>query len=357
MIAVVGAGPSGARAASLLAKHDRVVMFEEHSRVGLPVQCTGITTGYLSSLIPLEKDFVVNKVSRVRVFSPNNSFADFALKKPNIVLDRSAFDQFLVGNALDRGVELFKGHRFLRSSRKGGKVLMDFRGKYRHFMADALVGADGPFSPVAKSNGMFGRRSFVVGMQSRVKFAFEPDLVEFHLNRDFMGWVVPESGKVARVGISSSADPSPFFKAFIHKRAGNGKVLDSQSGFIPVYNPRVRAQLGNVFLVGDAATMVKATTYGGIIQGLMAAEELARAYAYSKDYEKLWKKRIGKDLWLGLLIRKKLDRFSNQDYNQLVGLVKKSSVRRIIEFYDRDFPSSFALRLLLSEPRFLKFLI
>ncbi len=357
MIAVIGAGPSGAHVACNVVKRDRVVIFEEHDRIGFPVQCTGITTGYLSSLVPIKKEFLVNRISRVRVFSPDGNFIDFNLKNPNLVLDRAAFDSWMVGRAVDHGAELLLNHRFLRSKPYNGKMIMEFKGKYKHGIADAIVGSDGPFSQVAKSNGMFGKRSFVVGVQARVSMRVDRDLVEFHLNKDFMGWVVPESDNVARVGIASYHNQNAFFRNFMSKRAGKAKIREYQSGFIPIFNPYLRTQKKNVYLVGDAATQVKATTYGGIIQGLMAAEELAKAYLNSLNYERLWRKRIGRDLLLGLMIRKKLNGFSNEHYNKLIRMTKKEDVKRLIEFYDRDFPSKFVLKLLLKEPRFLRFLI
>jgi len=357
MIAIIGAGPSGAHAASLLAKHERVVIFEEHGKVGLPVQCTGITTSYLSSLVPVKKDFLVNKVSRVRVFSPNSNFADFNLKNPNLVLDRAAFDKAIVGRALDSGAELLKGQHFLHSRRVNSKIVMDFRGKYKHANADVLIGADGPFSQVAKCNGMFGKRSYVIGVQARVKLDVDPDLVEFHLDKDFMGWLVPESDKIARLGIASYSQQNFLFKNFMAKRAGRGKVYGYQSGFIPIYNPRIKTQKNNVYLVGDAATQLKSSTHGGIIQGLIAAQELSKAYKNKISYEKLWKKRIGSDLWLSLMIRKRMDTFSNEHYNRLIRMVNQDGVKKLVEFYDRDFPSRFVLKLLLKEPRFLSFLI
>jgi digeranylgeranylglycerophospholipid reductase len=356
MISIIGAGPSGAHAASLLAKHDHVAIFEEHGKVGWPVQCTGITTGYLSNLVPMRKEFLVNKVSSVRVFSPNGKFVDFNLKNPNLVLDRAAFDRFMVNRAVDAGAEIFTNHHFIGSRFYKDRIILNLKGSHKLFSTNVLVGADGPFSQVAHSNGMFGKRNYVVGVQSRMKMNVNEDLVEFHLNKDFMGWVVPESGKVARVGIAAYSNQHIHFKSFISKRA-KGKIIGYQSGFIPIYNPNLETQKKNVYLVGDAATQVKATTYGGIIQGLMSAEELAKSYASFSNYEKMWKKRIGKDLLIGLMIRKKLNSFSDKDYNRLIEMVKKEDVKRLIEFYDRDFPSKMVLRLLIKEPRFLRFLI
>ena len=45
MITIVGAGPAGSYLAYLLAKQgEKVIVLEEHSAVGSPVQCTGIVT-------------------------------------------------------------------------------------------------------------------------------------------------------------------------------------------------------------------------------------------------------------------------------------------------------------------------
>jgi len=49
-ISIIGAGPAGNYLAYLLAKNSfDVCVFEEHKTVGLPVQCTGITTSYLGT--------------------------------------------------------------------------------------------------------------------------------------------------------------------------------------------------------------------------------------------------------------------------------------------------------------------
>ncbi len=355
MIAVIGGGPAGARAAELLAKHDKVTIFEEHSKVGLPVQCTGITTSYLASIIPVKSEFLVNKIHKVRVFSPDNNSVEFNLKNPNLVLDRSAFDNYLVGKALDNGAELLTNHRFLDSCYTNGKFVLNFKGN-KKVHANYLVGADGPFSPVAKSNNMFGKRKYVVGVQARVNVPVDSDTVNFYLDKGFMGWLVPESEKIARVGIASSSNHNFFFKSFMNKVAGSIKVLDYQSGFIPVFNPHLKTEKSNVCLVGDAATQVKASTFGGLVQGLVAAEELSKAYSKGLSYERLWRKRLYKDLRISLMIRKKLDMFSSSDYNKLISLVGKDSVKNLLESHDRDFPSRFVLKILLKEPRLLRFL-
>ena len=112
-----------------------------------------------------------------------------------------------------------------------------------------------------------------------------------------------------------------------------------------------------MYLVGDAATQVKASTLGGIIPGMMAAEELARALKEGKSYERLWRKKIGRELWFHLLIHKlMLQRFREKDYDTLIALVDQPRIRHLIGSHDREFPSVLLMKLALLEPRFLQFL-
>lgn len=91
------------------------------------------------------------------------------------------------------------------------------------------------------------------------------------------------------------------------------------------------------------------------MQGLMAAEELSKAILHNKNYEKLWRKRIGLDLRIGLMIRKKLDKFSDEDYNSLIRVLNNSGAKKVLESHERDFPAKLVLKMLVKEPGLLKF--
>ncbi len=46
-----------------------------------------------------------------------------------------------------------------------------------------------------------------------------------------------------------------------------------------------------------------------------------------------------------------MDRFKARDYELLVKLFKRDANKRVLEEYDRDYPSKFLLKLLFQEPR------
>jgi len=358
MITVVGGGPAGSYSAYLLAKAGfEVQVLEEHPQVGEPIACTGVIAyDVMSKRLRLPDNLIVNRISAARIISPNNKSIEVKLKN-DIIIDRAGFDRYLAGIAKDAGAKYFLKHRFETFSNNGRNKIIaaaKTRNETKKFETDFLIGADGPLSQVAKAAGIFGNRRFYVGMQTTMKLDND-NLIEFFPSLEGIAWVVPENEKIARVGVATKASANNYFNRFLTAVAGKNyekKIIARQAGPIPLYNPRLRTATkdGKVLLAGDAATMVKATTLGGINQSLMGAEAAAAAIAGKGNYERLWKKAMGTDLYLSLMMRKAMERFSNADYDYLAKIFSKEKNRELLETYDRDEPSKFALKLLMREP-------
>jgi len=361
MITIIGGGPVGCYTGYLLAKAGfKVEIFEEHGIIGKPFQCTGIVTNSFKNIIKLRKEFLVNILDKVKVFAPNNDFVELKLKKEEFVIDRVKFDQYLANKSINAGTSVHLNHKFV-GKEKDKIIIKDLKNKkFKKINYKILIGADGPLSQVAKTFSLYGKRKFFVGHQVRVKFKTYPDCYETYFGKNFpnfFGWVVPESDKVARIGLAAKTNSVLFFNKFLNmKNIKEKDIIDRQSGIIPIYNSTIKTQKDNVFLVGDAATQVKATTGGGLICGLTTAQCLAESIIKNEDYEKYWRKKVEKDLRLHLMIRNILNRFTDKDYNYLIKLTKKERVKKIIERYDRDFPMKILFKLLVHEPRFLLFL-
>ncbi|HET6487079.1 MAG TPA: NAD(P)/FAD-dependent oxidoreductase [Spirochaetia bacterium] len=346
MIAVIGAGPAGCYYASL-AQGD-VHLFEEHDTVGSPVSCTGILTDSVKRVLgEIPESLVVSRIRKFKIVAPSGKSLYVDLDKVNMILDRGAFDRYLLRRALDHGATLHLGEHFLGFERcAGGFQIRTNRGSYA---AEMIVGADGPFSAVARSAGMYDRRQFVMGWQSRCEYdGLEPEVTEIRLALGEFSWIVPESQRIARVGVIGP--DAPGLRRDYHRLLGASKILEDQSGVIPVYNPRQKLRLRgeDVFLIGDAATQVKATTYGGIIYGLLAAQYLAED---KETYEQRMNAKLGKDLKLSLRMRGFINSMTEEQAEELIGIFERDQNREVIGRHDRDFPSRFIVQLLMKETK------
>lgn len=357
MISIIGAGPAGSYAAYLLSKNNLdVSVFEEHKSIGLPVQCTGITTSLLKDIIKLEKGVIVNEIEKARIFSPDKKFIEVKLKEKNIIIDRHKFDDQIAEMAKKQGAKFFLNHKFIEN--RGNIAIVKDRenDKIKEIKFDHLIGADGPLSQVAKCNNMFGKREFWQGIQARVKIKND-NLVEFYPYFGTYAWLVPENKEVARVGLAAKKYANVLFKNFLFKfkKIKKEDIVEYQAGLIPEYNPGLKTQKGSIYIVGDAACQVKATTGGGIIQGLTASKSLADSIINKRDYDKEWRKLLGRELWLHLKARNIMDKFKEKDWNKLISIFSSDEAKKILEVGERDNISNIAFRLLLKKPSLLYF--
>jgi len=352
MVTIVGAGPSGSYLGYLLAKEGfKVNLLEEHSCVGKPVQCTGVVTDAIDGILKLDESVIVNKIKTVCVHF-NGDVLDVDLGKGDYILDREKFDKYLCEMGESEGVKVLLNHRLNVASIVNKKIqCLTNKGLIED---EILVGADGPYSRVGNSFNMLNGRKYKTAMQYRVKGDFEPEVYRVYLGYGEFGWLVPENKNFARVGIVGDGNLKNEFNRFL--KLFKVKKLENQTGMIPLFNHDIKLSYKNVYLIGDAAGLVKASSHGGIVYGLNAAKVLSNVIKDGGNYDKEIKKLIGKELWLSLKIRQVMSFFKEEDYEFLIQLFNQERVLELMKEYSRDFPSKFLFKLLLKEPRFLKFL-
>ncbi|MBI2647233.1 hypothetical protein HYW99_02040, partial [Candidatus Woesearchaeota archaeon] len=190
---------------------------------------------------------------------------------------------------------------------------------------------------VAKAAGLSVSSKNYVGMQAKVKLSIDTKAFETYFGSDFpnfFGWCVPESEDTVRLGIGCFENTQEYFYRFLKNRAGKKEILCWESGLIPLYNPRKIIHKENVYLIGDAATQLKATTGGGIIPSLKAAHTLCDCIVNKKDYNKEFRRHSGRELLLHLTIRNLLNKFSDKDYDKLLSLMEQEKVKKILKKYE-----------------------
>ncbi len=332
MHTIIGGGPTGSYAAYLLARAGlSVQVYEEHKEIGLPVQCTGLLTSDFASFEKPDPSYIKNITKEIAVVGPEKTLY---FKKKEYLIDRTYFDRFQAERAMSEGAQFHLGEKC--TSPKG-----------------ITIGADGANSKIARLLN-HNPPSYFRGFQATVKGSFDPDTYTVHvgdsISPGLFGWVVPEDEAHARVGLKGTAEQ---FKSFL-KMVG-GETLSYQAGRIPRYDPSYRTERKDLYLLGDAALQVKATTGGGILMGMRAATCLRDAILKNKSYERLWKEKLGRNLWLHLKIRTMLDTFCDKDWMSVMDALSCPHVRQCIEKESRESPLAMCMGLLWKKPSLLRF--
>ena len=360
-VIIVGASASGLFAAYLLAKGGiEVEVYERMNALGVPSR-TLIVTGKMNEVLGfIPEEAITNKVEYLELFAETRS-ARVALGSPDLVVERGKLIELLARMAAAAGAKIILQHQFQAYAQSGQKVLVGLRdlasNKERQKNADILVGADGTASDVSLAASRNGHRRTAL-LQARVHL---PDLfredtckVWFVAKQTrYFYWLIPESRNVAAVGLI--ADDADGAKArllkFLHSQ--HLEPFEFQSASVPMYRFEYPGNgwdaHRNIFLVGDAAAQVKTTTVGGLVTGLHGARALAQAILNGKNYrQELSKLRL--ELNLHLLVRHILNRFNNDHYDELIGMLK-GGLKEVIEEWTRDELSRSFIKLISKEPR------
>ena len=128
--------------------------------------------------------------------------------------------------------------------------------------------------------------------------------------------------------------------------------LQIQEAWAPIYSRGAsicrRLGKGRVYLVGDAAGHVKTTTVGGVIAGFRGALAVAEAIVKGRVSPDL--RRLQWELLVNQWIRKALNRFTTEDYVQLLELLNPM-VKRSLGIYNRDQAIKIVWKACFHQPR------
>ncbi len=343
-VVVVGAGPAGCRVAELTAKRGlKTALIDKKKTVGQPVQCAGLVSYRLKTILPdLPKNVILNSIKYAKFFSSSTEL-ELKSNRPFYVIDREKLDNFLFLKARRAGADvgmpvLFKGFEKKREEKieKGiiekeeYLILSTSAGKMQ---TKILVGADGPTSTVAVKAGFQRPANMLTGVQMTVEVdgIFDPDTVELFfgstITPDFFGWVVPLSSNKARIGVAAKRAPTIYLKRLVEKRTG-GKVKASSvkpdvAGKI-IFGLMKHTAKERVMVVGDAAAQVKPFSGGGVIYGLIGAGYAANACIkaikrnefsaefFQREYDEKWKEHLAKAIKRGMMYRKAMCGFDGE---------------------------------------------
>jgi len=324
---IVGAGPAGSTTARYAARRGHsVLLIDRRKVIGVPVQCgeyvasneemeeifPGIAD--MSDLMKAPYSVKLIDMDEIRIISPGGR--EYLLPFRGFTVDRALMDQAVANQAVEQGAKLITSVTALDV--RGGKVITT-KGE---FEGNVIVGADGPYSRVAKSVGLeWPVSSPAMSATLKGKFSDTCDMYFGNLAPGGYAWVIPKGG-TANVGVGvwpkfkgRLNDP---FQAFLRKM--HLPAVHGTGGYVPVMGPVPQTVKRNVILVGDAAGHVMPPNGGGINTGMICGRIAGEAIhehlsngAPLGDYEYKWRALVGKALARGVKIRRLADHFFGSD--------------------------------------------
>jgi digeranylgeranylglycerophospholipid reductase len=375
----VGGGPAGALTAQTLADrgHD-VLLAEEHAAVGAPTHCTGLLGSEAFAEFNLPRSLILGLAESARFWGATGQSITVRSARINAtVIDRRALDEVLVARAEAAGAEVRLGARADGIQIAADEAEVSF-GDGERVAARAVVLACGANYRFHKPLGLGLPSAFLQSAQLEAPFPLGED-VEIQLGRDVapagFAWLVPlrrGATACARIGLMSETRSRERFDVFLHgwmARAGiePGSLPEPRLKMLPL-GPIARTSGDRVLAVGDAAGLVKPTTGGGIYYGLIsgqiAGEVLADALAADRlaaadlrVYDTRWRRRLGREIRIGLAFRRLTARLTDESIDALIELARVNGIVPLLQRTASFNWHSTAALALLSDASFRKLVL
>ncbi|MCU1439246.1 MAG: geranylgeranyl reductase family protein [Rhodoglobus sp.] len=288
---VVGAGPAGSAAAiaALRSKPDARVLLLDRAPFGRDKVCgDGIAPHAVAELESLGVHAVrpEESVATVRLIGPSGGNAGAVTTSPGYVIRRAVFDARLLRAAMVAGAE-FEVAKVASLERQGASVTL-VNGRWR---APVVIGADGSNSVVRRLIGEPTNhgRSLAVAIRG---YAPTPDGSKRELTIRWdsqrsgglcYAWAFPVADGTTNVGYGLSSAAKEHSRAHLERRLGallpefdlEGVALTGHT--LPLTVSRPRPAVGNVLLVGDAASLINPFTGEGIHSAIASGAMAGRA--------------------------------------------------------------------------------
>lgn len=324
-VIVVGGGPGGSSAARVLAAAgiETTLVERELTR---PKPCGGAIPPLVVEEFGVPERIIDRKMTITNVFSPSGQIAAVPVvgTVPTAhdyvgMVRREVFDGYLRERAQEAGATLL--HASVTDVRvsPGSGVALTYRAKggvEETLTADAVIGADGAHSQVARSLGV-PKRPKALAIQERIALPAATmreweTYAELYLgpevSPDFYGWVFPKSDHVSvgvgacSVGGSEMRTLLANLKERLGPRLDGGRVIRYEAHVLPMKRAP-HLSYDRAALVGDAGGLVVGTSGEGIYwamkSGVRAAEAMVAcqttptAANLRRAYDRRWMREYG----------------------------------------------------------------
>jgi len=367
-VAIIGGGPIGSTLAYKLAKKGyKIAILDKKKEIGIPLQCAGIVSKKLMDLNEIPDNLILNGVKGAYLHSSNNTLKVEKDCIEAFIIDRIAYDKFLVERAVDNGVKFFNKYKVTYIDSDKGIIRCQ---NNMEVSAKIIVGADGSKSFVSglinEKFNYFNASQYLVEINSSFDkdnsfdkdSSFDKDIINnntvkfvdlFAISKILPGflWCIPTSNSSFRVGLFSNnpyKDQKEILNSFLanDERFKDSSIIEKYHGKIPIFDKNKKIVKDRILLIGDAASQLKPTTGGGLIIGFdttnIAKDAIVKSLEtdninFLKDYEKNFKKKYAKELNYQIKVQKTIENLSDNDLDYMFTKLKEKNAEEIISKY------------------------
>jgi len=325
-VLIIGCGPAGSTAAFLLARAGlSVAMFD---KCVFPRQklCGGLlpdkTVRVVERLFGIhrsslqDKGVIVHTSNTYRIYSGGRLLVEGRSPRPFTLVDRAAYDSFLLELARTQGVEIHEGQKVERVDPYG--TFIETASGARHY-GRFIIGADGALGVTARCAAnalarerdrriLAGSLEVTLPVEKLGRPVFCPEILLGYVDWGY-AWAFP-SGRSVTLGLGGlQRKNKKTFKELLNdicedigvKRLGE---TEPKGHPIPFGRPGDRLAVGSLVLVGDAAGLADPITGEGVYSAHLSSEAASaaviRALRYGGSLGAIYRRLIDRRL-LGLL--------------------------------------------------------
>jgi digeranylgeranylglycerophospholipid reductase len=267
-IAIIGGGPAGLLTSYYLAVNGcETTVFEEHTKIGYPKHCTGLVTARSIAKVPIDtKECIEKKFGKLIIHGQGREA--FEISIPTVAkIDRVCFEEKIYAEAVNQKTRFRLGAR-IDTKRKGDEI------KLLNVMEDVDFIIDARGFEAAIKNSEKVSKNKLVGINLIIKGKTSIDDNAIHVFFDnkitpsFFAWLVPINEHEVLIGGGFKNSPTQEeIMRYFHRKGfliNHGQIADKYGGVILRGPPISDFHGKNWLAIGDAISMVKPITGGGL---------------------------------------------------------------------------------------------
>ena len=381
-VLIVGGGPAGLAAAEAAAKEGvKTLVLERQHEIGYPIHTSG--GSWVSDMQALNiPQTLYHPINKVIFVSPQSEVPLDYHPAAACVVDVRGLYQHLASRAIAVGAQLRVRHTveqtLLEDRRICGVAAKNHISERITVRSAVTIDASGFSRHV-------GVRTEMGEAFRRYGYGAEYDMYAPHYPQDelylIMGsrfaprgyaWAFPRGNGRVRLGVGvlhpdSEDDARVYLDSIVQDipqltdKFRDACPIEFHTGLFPSEGPLERFSRDGLLLAGDAgghgSTLVgegiRFAIYSGQMAGKVAAEAVKAgntSAAFLERFDYMWRARFGRDMDIAYMINKRIAKYSDQQWDEALDLMKRLTPTQIAQALRGDFSAGLVMSVLARNP-------